>query len=391
METTRIKLLCFSAAALSLASSCFATGGDWFDSPAKFSDKLDMLPGKSLGEIFLETTKQPSDGEDVEIKEAARGLAERIGKDPLPGLLRQADQWIAQARRQRDNSACNLAHDLRDAFVASGSDPAGAKEYILWRVDHPELIGENVEDRAGAVKGAIKANWLFACGASSFSGGDRTQCLEWFDRVVKEFPKSPRAELALFMQGRCAFSLSRQEEATPPARDKAVALFEAYLKKYPQGAYKSDALGWLGALAFDGQKYAKALELYIAQAEVPAHPETLPTAIYNCERALARVAPNLASTTGFDLIAKHPRVAMAFAYLVLSAPEADNYDGKYDNPGEVKKWRRAVLPKIAAAVAKQKGSYKSADWQPRYLALLGTSGERERKPGAGAPALPNRT
>ncbi len=370
METTRLKVLLLGAAALALSSSSFATGGDWFESPAKFSDTLDMLPGKSLGQIFLETTAEPDEGKDVDIKEAARAVADRFGHEPLPNLLKQADQWIAQARRQRDNSACNLAHDLHDAVAVSGSDAAGAKAYILWRIDHPELTGENVEDRAEAAKGPIKANWLFACGAASFSGGDRTECQKWFDRVLKEFPKSPRAELALFMQGRCAFSASRAENAEPATRAKAIALYEGYLKKYPQGVYKSDALGWLGALAFDGEKYLKALEYYIAQAEVPGHPETLPTAIYNCERALARVAPNPSGPAAVDLIAKHPRVAMAFAYLVLSAPEADNYDGKWDNPAEVKKWRRTMLPRLAAAVAKQKDSYQSADWQPRYLAML---------------------
>src|SRR5438270_5210687 len=122
MENTRIKALCLGAAAFSLVSSCFATGGDWFETPAKFSDKLDMLPGKSLGEIFLETTSQPGDGQDADVKEAARALTERFGHEPLPNLLKRADEWVAQARRQRDNSACNLAHDLHDAVAASASD-----------------------------------------------------------------------------------------------------------------------------------------------------------------------------------------------------------------------------------------------------------------------------
>src|SRR5206468_8161793 len=60
----------------------------------------------------------------------------------------------------------------------------------------------------------------------------------------------------------------------------------------------------------------------------------------------------------------------AFTYLVLASPEADNYDGKWDNPADVRKWRRTVLPRIAAAVARQKDKYKSTDWQPRYLAML---------------------
>jgi hypothetical protein len=40
------------------------------------------------------------------------------------------------------------------------------------------------------------------------------------------------------------------------------------------------------------------------------------------------------------------------------------------SPADVKKWRRTILPRIAAAVARQKQLYKSGDWQPRYLALL---------------------
>src|SRR6266536_1153896 len=61
---------------------------------------------------------------------------------------------------------------------------------------------------------------------------------------------------------------------------------------------------------------------------------------------------------------------MAFIYLVLASPEADNYNGKWDNPADVRKWRRTILPRIAAAVAKQKDAYKSNDWHPRYLAML---------------------
>jgi outer membrane protein assembly factor BamD (BamD/ComL family) len=61
---------------------------------------------------------------------------------------------------------------------------------------------------------------------------------------------------------------------------------------------------------------------------------------------------------------------MGFTYLVLSAPEAKNYDGKFDQPADVKKWRRTILPRVAAEVVKQKQIYQSGDWQPRYLAML---------------------
>jgi len=350
--------------------SAYATGGGWFEQTANLSDSLDMLPGKSLGEIFLETSTIPPAEGELNFSEEAKDVANRLGKDPLPKLLKLSDHWIEQARIHHDNNACNLAHDLHDAIADSADNADGAREYMLWRLDHTALSDDNLEQRAEAAKGQIKANWLYSCGAVRFTAGNRTDCQQWFNRVVKEFPKSPRAEIAMFLNARCAFSASRAESAESKARETAITAFETFRKRYPRGPFDADALGWLGALAYDDQNYFKALEYYIAQAETPEHPETLPTAIYSCEKALAHVAAKPGNDAAFALIARHPRIAMAFTYLVLSAPEADNYDGQWDNPADVRKWRRTMLPRIAAAVAKQKDSYKSGDWQPRYLAML---------------------
>ncbi|MGA7273555.1 MAG: hypothetical protein WBX14_01800, partial [Candidatus Udaeobacter sp.] len=359
------------------ATRCYATGGDSYEYPAKLSDTLAILPGKSLGEIFLETSaiKPPTDSWDS----AKLGeLADRIGKEPLPQLLKTADDLIAQARASYTpgSDSCNLAHDIRDAVAVSGENPSAAREYILERLDG-NLSGGELDQRAESASGAIKANWLYLCGARRFAGGDRDECQVWFDRVAKEFPKSPRAEMAMFMSARCAFSAARKlqeaaenEETLANARKIAIGKFETLRKRYPRGRFDADALGWLGALAYDSNDYLKALDYYIAQAETPGHPETLMSAIYNCEKTLAHLAPKPGGDAAFALIARHPRIAMAFTYLVLASPEADNYDGKWDNPADVRKWRRTILPRIAAAVAKQKDRYKSTDWQPRYLAML---------------------
>lgn len=319
METHRLKLVTIAAAGFAIATRLFATGGDWFETPAKLSDTIEMLPGKSLGEIFLETSPKSPEEESFDVDAAARDVAAKLGHEPLPKLLKSADEWIAQARTSRDNDACNLAHDLHDAIAVSTSDPAAARDYILWRIGKDALSGNDIEQRAEAAKGPIKANWLCACGAAQFRGGDRVDCQKWFDRVIKEFPRYPRAEIAMFLKARCAFSASRKEGAQAAARTRAITSFEEFRKKYPRGPYEADALGWLGALAFDSEHYLKALEYYIAQAEVPGHPETLPTAIYNCERALARVGAKPEGNPAFDLVSRHPRVAMAFAYL-YSAP-----------------------------------------------------------------------
>ena len=372
MRTAVIAGLCLVA-----VSRCYATlpGGTEFS--AKLSDTLDILPGKSLGEIFLETSTirpQTESWDPAKLRE----LADRIGKEPLPELLKAAEDLITQARasyKPRDDS-CNLAHDLRDAVLVSAENPSAARDYILARLG-AQLSPDEIERRAESATGAIKANWLYWCGAHRFAGGDREECQAWFDRVVKEFPKSPRAEMAMFMSARCAFSATRQamdksedDEALAKTRKIAIARFEALRKKYPHGRFDADALGWLGALAFDSQDYLKALDYYIAQAESPGHPETLMSAIYNCEKTLGRLAPKPGGDAAFALIARHPCIAMAFTYFVLASPEADNYDGKWDNPADVRKWRRTILPRIAAAVAKQKDNYKSNDWKPRYLAML---------------------
>jgi len=379
MAISAIKVGVIAGLYFAACGRCFATGGDSFDYPATLSDTLDMLPGKSLGEIFLETSdlKPPAESWN---ESKVRELADRLGKEPLPQLLKAADDLIAQARAAytAGSDYCNLAHDVHDAVAVSDENPAAAREYILARLDKDFFF--SVQQKTLSVTGSIKANWLYACGAAEFRSGDRNTPIAWFDRVVKEFPKTPRAEAAMFMSARCAFSATRKTDedfASPEeeaelakARKVAVAKFEAFRKKYPRGRFDADALGWLGAMAYDSKDYLKALDYYIAQAESPGHPEILLSAIYNCEKSLAHLAPKPGGDAAFALIARHPRIAMAFTYLVLSSPEADNYDGKWDNPADVRKWRRATLPRIAAAMAKQKDSYKSSDWQPRYLAML---------------------
>lgn len=404
----RLILLTATAAFLVMApdGSLYATGGGSFDEPApSLGDSLDFLPAKSLGEIFLETSPPDSDKEAPDFEAEVLKLSERLRTGPAAPLVAVADGLLAQARQNYSSGGdwCNLLHDVRDVLAGSAGNKTAAADYIKWRIEKKGLLmsppkkrnsddedapakstepGEDLEQKLKKESGPLRAHWLYLIGASSYKLGDRTECLPWFERVVKEFPKHPRAEIALFMQARCAFSESRrgiesQDERTEeqakeraPARKKAAEMFERYRKQYPHGRFEADALGWLGALAFDGEDYLKALDYYIAQAETPGHPETIKSAAFMCEKCLVRVAEKTDSAAAFSLIARHPRIAMGFTYLVLSAPEAKNYDGKYDQPADVKKWRRAILPRIAAEVVKQKQIYQSGDWQPRYLAML---------------------
>ena len=410
METNqRIRILAAAGALLVAAPIAIvhATGGDSFDEPAPaLADSLDFLPGKSLGEIFLETDAQVSDNETPDFEKEILAISQRLRSEPAAPLVAVADALLAQARQHYSSGGdwCNLLHDVRDVLSGSSADKNAAADYIKSRVENKARFGlspkpkeradetekskepvaftTDLETRARETSGPLKAHWLYLVGAATYKAGDRKDCLPWFERVTKEFPAHPRAEIALFMQARCAFSESRrgiesQDERTAeqakeraPARKKAAEMFERYRKQYPHGRFEADALGWLGALAFDDENYLKALEYYIAQAETPGHPETIKSAVFMCEKCLVRVGEKPDSAAAFSLIARHPRIAMGFTYLVLSAPEAKNYDGKYDQPADVKKWRRTMLPRIAAEVLKQKQIYQAGDWQPRYLAML---------------------
>src|SRR6516225_9587816 len=247
METPGMKAVIAGLCLLLASHCCYATGGDSYDYPAKLSDTLEILPGKSLGEIFLETSTilPPTESWDPA---KLRDLADRIGKEPLPKLLKAADDLIAQARAsyKPGDDSCNLAHDVRDAVAVSAENPSAARDYILERLT-PHLSGDELAQRAESATGAIKANWLYLCGARRFTGGDREECQKWFDRVIKDFPKSPRAEMAMFMSARCAFSATRQamenskdEESLAEARKIAIARFETLRTKYRHGRFDAD-------------------------------------------------------------------------------------------------------------------------------------------------------
>src|SRR4051812_10340644 len=408
-STVRIRnrLVLTFAAMLLAPFGAYATGGDEFDQPPlTLGESLDFLPGKSLGEIFLETSPELKRGEPApDFEREVNAIADRLGTESPAALVKTTDDLLAQARRHYVDAKwwCPLLHDVRDVLVGSATDRPAAAEYVRWRVAHRDNFGfapqkssheeeetappprdaaADLTEKTKQATGALRAHFLYLNGAYTYADGDREKCRPWFERVLKEFPKHPRAEAAQFLLARCSFADSRKgrdDDSSGNAEDSrkraklrldAQVLFKRFRNAYPHGRFDADALGWLGALAFDSGNYLKALEHYIAQAETPGHPETLKSAVFMCEECLARIAAKPEAPAAYALVARHPRIAMGFAYLVLSAPEADNYDGQFDQPAAVKKWRRTVLPKIAAAVAQQKDLYKAGDWQPRYLALL---------------------
>ena len=406
MATRQIAIAIACVATLCIARPAPGCGGWDEEEPATLDQTLPTLPAKSLGQILMETSpavKKPQADYAAEIEK----ISARIGKDSPADLTKAVDDLLAKARMDyADDMWCNLLEDTRDVVSASSENPAAALGYLRWRLQHmdwfkppkvepggwppqnpkvtPEQIAE-VELLTKTAQGPLKAHWLYLRGAMLFKLGDRSECRQWFEEVVKEFPDHPRAEVARFLLARCDLSASRdmpypdspdKQKEAEAARQKAVSSFEEFRKKYPGGRFDADALGWLGALAFDHGDDLSALKYYIAQAEDPTHPEVHKSAVFMCEKVLAgdsdRGTDGVQGVAGDDediyaLIARHPAVAMAYIYQVLNVSWQQ---GDSTEPADVKKWKRQVLPRIAAEVAKQRDLYKSDDWQPRYLAMM---------------------
>lgn len=398
MAPHRIKAFAVCLLAVGVTRHAQCTGGWDDEEPLTLSAALDQLPAKSYGQIFLETA-HAKDVPAPKYADEIQKIAARIGKDKPEELAAAVDALLKAARENYEGGDwSNLLYDVRDVITASSADAKAAQDYIAWRLAHRDWFGfpvtgkpgepeqpaptddtkaaqiKELEGKIAAATGPLKAHWLFLRGAYLFSSGDRSECATWFEAVVDQFPNHPRAEVAAFLLARCDLVASRAEDLQgaelAAARKKAASSFLAFRRKYPGGRLDADALGWLGALAFDTDDTETALKYYIAQAEDPNHPEVRKSAVFMCEKTLAHMNSDENNSAAFALIAQHPAVVMGYMYQVLNAPESDNFDGKIDPTDKVKKWRRRVLPLIAAQVAKQHDVYKSDDWQPRYLAML---------------------
>ena len=362
--------------------------------------KLDQLPAKSIGDIHDETSKDSEETPKINFTSELLGLTKKPGLEALAAL----DKMIAVARDQANNPLLNLLHDLRDLFAG----PASANEtaaYVEWRIEQADRFGVVFDakklaeqkaqpDHADTAKGpnreliadierhlakaspALKPHWLYLRGAAEYLGYQIGESQPWFLKVVKEFPKSPRAEVALYMAARCQMWRTRSPDYTQQdmklvasERPQARKLFDEYFTKYPHGIYLGDMLGWAGAYAFDGQDFSGALRYYAQQLDLPDHPELTGMAAEMVEKTLSHIAsaPNEKS---FAEVAKFPRASQALVYLIVNTSESDNFNGKFDSIEEVRGWRKKVLPRLAAAISAQGKLYQAAEWKPRYLAML---------------------
>jgi len=394
------RLLLAVLATLGLSPLPAGATGDYYEEPLQTLSeflRLEQLPAKSFEDLLKETSRPA--GELPEINYAAELLP--LSKKPGPEALAAVDRMITSARERAELNLLSLLNDLRDV-LAGPANAAESAAYLEWRSTQADRFGvrfekpkpgesederpplnpalaAEVERQLAKASPALKPHWLYLRGALEYRSGNIGDSQNWFVRVAKEFPKSPRAEVALYMNARCQMWRTRSAEYTQQdmqiveaERPRAKKLFEEYMTKYPQGRHYGDALGWSAALAFDGRDFATALRYYLQQLDLADHPELHDMAAQMVERTLSHLA-SAPREKAFAEVAKHPRAALALVYLIVNTSESDNYNGEYDSIETVRGWRKAVLPKVAAALSAETKLYQDAPWKPRHLAMLAFS------------------
>jgi TolA-binding protein len=359
-----------------------ATGGGYDEPPQPLSYYLKRLPAKSISEVLEESRPLPKLGTGSVIN--ATELNAAFAHGPSPELVKEIDALLQKARANYTGPVDdNMLQDLRDLAGGKGA-PAEVAGYAHWRLANPDLTifkgtpPPELEQKLAAASAALKPHWLYLIGAIFYKNGNDTTSETYFDRVLTEFPQSARAEAALFMKGRCRLS---QAVAADPwdnrnksqagnsitTRDEAKALFQQYLTRYPQGRYRIDVIGWIGAADYRSQKFAAALDSYIQQIDDTHHPEDLPPAIVMIEKCLYHLRDS--NSTDIDDVAKHPAVALALAYFAINTALTSDWN----NDAEITMadgWRHDLLPKLATAVLAHKDLYRGKLGQDRYIAIL---------------------
>ena len=395
----------------SLGAGRAAASGYWFDAPPPLDEYLQRLPAKAPGQILAET-RPPKQVDAPKVRELVAAIGRRAKTEPAGKLLAEVDGLLARARAAHCSPGeLSLIHDLHDLLVAAPQEAAG---YIAWRCAHfeeinpaikrvnygeeneaptaPAGLAEMLEANAQSASKPLRPHWLYLRAALEFNRGHKAAAMPFFSGIARQYPKHPRAELALLMLARCQISESRADQystsiakdkeckriGNEPAHQAARKTLEEYLKRYPKGRFLADVYGWMGALEWDQYNYAGALDRYIQQAETPDHPENLKSAAIMIEKAVRFLAQAPEGDAAFVAVARHPDAAMAMLYLLLGSSDgAGSLDISEESDKDqaasavqLRQWRARLLPRFASAVAAQKETYSEALWQPRYAVIL---------------------
>lgn len=212
--------------------------------PASLGEYPERFPGKTLQKIRQEWEPESENAwNEADLQNEARSLVE--GWTLLPGQERDSriNRLITENRRgEYRKRFANLAHDMADLAAA---DPTEASLYLTWRLDHlaeddgffDELVpgswNEKPADRdertrrwmeerdqeaaelvkrANAARPGLRPHWLIQAGALEFRHRRHSQAEKLFRQIVDDFPKHPRAEVAMLMLARLNYDQWRHEK-----------------------------------------------------------------------------------------------------------------------------------------------------------------------------------
>ena len=384
MNRLTLALIIFSP--FSFPNPLLATG-DWAEAPKGLDHYVDRLPAKSLAQLIQEKDGRPDTNNEYQLQ--ASGIDWRIGR-----ILEDAEKALrAEAVKSCENllkdlrqspaiapAWTNLVHDLKDCLADSKTANAEAADYCRWRFELGDISGvlskqqlADLEQRRLTAKGRTAAHYLYLTGANHYFGGDEASesGRKNFAAVAEGFPDHPRAETALFMTGRAALANvggGWGEPPSPEGLDIAESAFRDYLKHFPEGRFVGDVYGWLGAVEVKREAFAKAFSWYLRQLEVTDHPENIRSATRMVERVMAIVLARK-DEAPIKEIAARPKVAMGTVYWIIHAPEANIYNGFFDHPEVVKRWRSHWLPRLANAVRQNEAVWRDHDAMPWFVAI----------------------
>ena len=373
---------------LVLSSPSARSGSDWAQPPMGLSHYLHRLPAKSLPQLMEES------GEGAGISQNDYQIPTESVERQLPRLVealrngsrekarKQCDDLLESIRRSSLVSAAWTAVvlDVRDCLADKKFSNEDAADYLDFRLmlgalhEDPEETGKLLEIRFDQdLPDREYAHLLYLDAALQFlRGSDENQWgYEQFREVIRSYPDHPRAETALLMAGRAAFRSSLRGWGEPHSVEGlalAEATFREYLETYPEGRYLGDVYGWLGGVETKREKFAEALGWYLKQLDTPNHPEIQRTASRMVER-LVGISLAHPDDSIIDGIASRPQVAMGTVYWLVHAPEANLYNGFYDHPEVVKRWRAHWLPLLADGVARHEDLWKENGATPWFLAI----------------------
>lgn len=127
-----------------------------------------------------------------------------------------------------ENPAAKLAAEITALEAEIGADPGATQAKI------PALLAkyeEYVALKEGSAEDKVK--YLLRAGEMAALVGQNGKSLGYYDQVISQFPDSPKAATALFMKG---YTLDDKLGRI----DEAKAVYEEFLKKYPDDDFADD-------------------------------------------------------------------------------------------------------------------------------------------------------